>query len=227
MKNSRLAFFILAVVFSLLPLVAIATEGQNIQSASSTTVNRPTLKIGAKGVEVSELQAALKLLGFYTGTVNGNYGESTAIAVSRFQAAAGLTSDGIVGANTWNRLFPATPGTNSTSSSTSTNTNRPATTTSKPAKPTTTNPPRNTASKPQTPTKPQSTSVDLPILKLGMEGAAVTRLQQRLKSLGFFSSSVTGVFGTSTEAAVKAAQRRFKLEPDGIVGPATWNVLLR
>ncbi|NES81421.1 MAG: peptidoglycan-binding protein, partial [Moorea sp. SIO2B7] len=30
-----------------------------------------------------------------------------------------------------------------------------------------------------------------------------------------------------TKAAVQAAQRKFKLEPDGIVGPATWNALLR
>ncbi|NES85256.1 MAG: peptidoglycan-binding protein, partial [Moorea sp. SIO2B7] len=42
------------------------------------------------GSVVSELQAALKLLGYYDGSVNGIYSESSAIAVSRFQQAAGL-----------------------------------------------------------------------------------------------------------------------------------------
>jgi peptidoglycan hydrolase-like protein with peptidoglycan-binding domain len=38
---------------------------------------------------------------------------------------------------------------------------------------------------------------------------------------------VNGVFGETTQTAVKAAQQRFKLDADGVVGPATWNVLLR
>jgi peptidoglycan hydrolase-like protein with peptidoglycan-binding domain len=31
----------------------------------------------------------------------------------------------------------------------------------------------------------------------------------------------------ATEEAVKAAQKRYGLEPDGVVGGATWEVLLR
>jgi peptidoglycan hydrolase-like protein with peptidoglycan-binding domain len=60
-----------------------------------------------------------------------------------------------------------------------------------------------------------------------MQGPAVRQLQERLKALGFLQGSVDGVFGAATQAAVKAAQQNFQLEPDGIVGSATWSALLR
>ena len=69
---------------------------------------RPTLKPGSRGAEVTELQATLKLLGYYGGTVDGVYGQSTVSAVAQFQQAAGLNADGITGPATWNRLFPVT-----------------------------------------------------------------------------------------------------------------------
>ncbi|CDN10752.1 MAG: hypothetical protein HRU34_06385 [Richelia sp.] len=52
-----------------------------INSASSQTITQPvisaniqrrTLRVGSRGNSVSELQAALKLLGFYSGQFNGN-----------------------------------------------------------------------------------------------------------------------------------------------------------
>lgn len=88
--------------------VSIASQPQQIaQTTSSEGMNRPTLQVGSQGERVTELQAALKLLGFYTGTVDGEYNESTVIAVSRFQEAAGLKVDGIVDTTTWQRLFPS------------------------------------------------------------------------------------------------------------------------
>jgi Putative peptidoglycan binding domain len=72
-----------------------------------------------------------------------------------------------------------------------------------------------------------SALVQFPVLRLGMQGPAVTMLQQRLQALGFFKGSVDGDFGLVTEAAVKAAQRRFRLAPDGVVGSATWAAILR
>jgi peptidoglycan hydrolase-like protein with peptidoglycan-binding domain len=60
-----------------------------------------------------------------------------------------------------------------------------------------------------------------------MTGADVTRLQERLRAIGLFSGAVDGVFGRETEAAVQQAQRNYNLEPDGIVGPATWEALLQ
>lgn len=321
-------------IFSLLPMVSIATPAQKIaQATSQLGVNRPTLKVGSQGEPVSELQAVLKLLGFYTGEVNGIYNESTANAVSQFQQAAGLNPNGIADANTWQRLFPGEPiasssvsSSNSASNSankfpapsstsnsnvvvvpsreqkvtnTTTTTNRVVnskpepkpstrvtTANSKPEpKPTTT---RVVNSKPES--KPstrvatansqrtssrqsssrtrsstgsqrttriqqtarsgsnnrtqqstrrsstrtqetayaQHTSEGFPILRIGMRGSEVTKLQQRLRRLGFLEeSNIDGDFGATTEAAVIALQKRYGLEADGVVGGATWEVLMQ
>ncbi|MBW4669452.1 MAG: peptidoglycan-binding protein [Cyanomargarita calcarea GSE-NOS-MK-12-04C] len=88
-------------------VVTVAAPQQIVQVITSTANNRPTLRAGSQGNAVSELQAALKLLGFYTGEVDGNYNENTASAVSQFKQAAGLKPDGIVDASTWQRLFPS------------------------------------------------------------------------------------------------------------------------
>lgn len=181
------------------------------QVTTRTAINRPILKAGSQGMAVSELQAALKLLGYYADAVDGVYSESTAIAVSRFQQAAGLNPDGIVSPETWERLFPPTP---------TAATNAVATNSATDAKPT-------TASVSPSPTLSASTSVDLPVLRLGMRGAAVTKLQQRLQAIGLLKDAVDGVFGSKTEDAVEAAQRRYGLSPDGVVGSATWKNLLR
>jgi peptidoglycan hydrolase-like protein with peptidoglycan-binding domain len=60
-----------------------------------------------------------------------------------------------------------------------------------------------------------------------MRGAAVKKLQQRLQIFGLFKGSVDGVFGPQTEIGVKALQSRYRLNPDGVVGPATWKLLNR
>ena len=39
--------------------------------------------------------------------------------------------------------------------------------------------------------------------------------------------SLPGYFGSQTKAAVTAFQRRFGLTPDGVVGAAAWNALVR
>lgn len=89
------------------PSVASVTVTQQIAQASPTVgINRPSLKAGSQGEVVTELQAALKLLGFYNGTVDGKYGDTTVAAVSSFQQAAGLKPDGVVDTATWRILFP-------------------------------------------------------------------------------------------------------------------------
>ena len=68
------------------------------------------LAAGSTDESISYLQATLKLLGFYSGNVDGAYSQSTQEAVARFQTAAGIAADGIVGPSTWNKLFPAPEG---------------------------------------------------------------------------------------------------------------------
>ena len=45
-------------------------------------------------------------------------------------------------------------------------------------------------------------------LQLGSSGSDVTKLQQRLKDLGYFNGSVNGSFGSDTETALRAFQER-------------------
>lgn len=54
-----------------------------------------------------------------------------------------------------------------------------------------------------------------------MQGDDVAELQERLLALGFSPDRVDGVFGASTEQAVRRFQRGVGLAGDGSVGPAT------
>lgn len=57
------------------------------------------------------------------------------------------------------------------------------------------------------------------MLKRGMKGAAVKRLQKQLKARGFDPGLADGDFGGGTEAALRAFQLSEGLVPDGIAGP--------
>lgn len=57
--------------------------------------------------------------------------------------------------------------------------------------------------------------------KLGSRGQEVTNIQARLKSWGYYSGWVDGIYGQATVNAVKEFQRKNGLTPDGIAGPAT------
>ena len=58
-------------------------------------------------------------------------------------------------------------------------------------------------------------------LKKGSRGAAVKKLQTALKEQGYYTGKIDGIFGSSTQKAVKAFQKRKGLKADGIAGPQT------
>ena len=60
-----------------------------------------------------------------------------------------------------------------------------------------------------------------PKLKLGANGKDVTKLQTRLKALGFYTGPISGYFNKLTEEAVIVFQRSQGLKEDGIAGQAT------
>ncbi|GAB4384243.1 MAG: hypothetical protein Kow00121_47430 [Elainellaceae cyanobacterium] len=224
------------------------------QPQPSQAGGRPVLRVGSEGEPVSELQAMLKLLGYYSGAIDGVYRASTAAAVSAFQQAIGLQADGVVGAETWNQLLPPSPPASATASTAPSPSTSPASTATPAPAPSSSPFPSPTATPQSTPSpsptatpapaasptpapaveSPNSntpsatdTPIELPILRLGMRGPAVARLQDRLKALGFFNGASDGIFGQETQTAVETAQRNYDLEPDGVVGPATWSVLLQ
>ncbi|MDB9304610.1 peptidoglycan-binding protein [Nodularia spumigena CS-591/12] len=221
--------------------VAIVAPQRIAQATPTASISRPTLRFGSQGERVLELQAALKLLGFYSGAVDGVYREETASAVSLFKRAVALNPDGIVDAMTWERLFPKEPIVTPRISSPNrpSNSNFPVPTQTRPTtRVTNPTPPRRNSASPQPQPRPattppgqipgvQYTAQGLPILRLGMRNSEVRKLQARLKQLGFLAGDVDGDFGMNTEAAVKAAQQRYGLEADGVVGGATWEALSR
>src|SRR3954471_6295385 len=58
-------------------------------------------------------------------------------------------------------------------------------------------------------------------------GDDVVELQQRLNEMGFHPNRVDGIFGSSTEAALREFQRNVGLPPDGTCGPQTLKELNR
>lgn len=61
-----------------------------------------------------------------------------------------------------------------------------------------------------------------PTIKKGSRGNPVRRAQKRLTLGGWDTGGVDGIFGSSTEAAVKRFQHDQGLAQDGIVGLQTW-----
>ena len=211
--------------------------------------SRPTLRLESQGEPVSELQAMLILLGYYTGPVDGVYQATTQAAVAQFQQSVGLVADGVVGPATWSLLLPITPAQASpplapteTPLDATETINTPISSSDPGALPNLESPTpeptaESSASNPSVASQSTNTiaaneaeqisPVALPTLRRGMYGDAIAQLQERLKALGVYNGSVDGVFGPETERAVRQAQRNSNIEPDGIVGPATWRALLR
>ena len=66
-------------------------------------LNNP-MKPGEKGERVKHLQRLLKLLGKYSGDIDGSYGPKTTEAVKAFQRSVGLNPDGDAGTKTLDAL---------------------------------------------------------------------------------------------------------------------------
>lgn len=61
-------------------------------------------------------------------------------------------------------------------------------------------------------------------LRKGTEGSDVVTLQVMLNRAGA-NLEDDGVFGSVTEKAVKAFQKKRRIKEDGVVGPVTWGEL--
>ena len=138
-----------------------------------------SLRKGATGSAVKDLQTKLKKLGFYNAYVDGSYGDTTVAAVKAFQKKYNLTADGVAGSETLKKLDSAYKNADS------------------------------------------NTSTDDDSLRKGATGTAVKTLQTTLKKRGFYTAYVDGSFGSTTESAVKAFQKKYGLTADGVAGSAT------
>ena len=264
------------------PAASTANPGGSGVTITNPPTSKPTatpftgsLKLGSSGPEVKELQQKLKSLGFYHGSVDGDFGEGTEAAVKAFQKQYGLTVDGKAGTNTLAKLQAAKATAKPTASPTpkatatpkvsqntylrkgnsgtqvrqmqdrlialgyllgaSTGTfddateagvirfqDRHTSYSDGVAGPDTLNALYSSSAKKTT---SPAAVIGITLKEGAKEAQAVRLVQQRLKSLGYYTGSVDGDFGAGTTEAVKAFQRACKLTVDGAAGPGTLNRL--
>ena len=86
------------------------SSAKNTSSSSSSESGKKqsssdgTCKKGDKGDAVKKVQKRLKELGYLTASVDGDFGDATKNAVKSFQKNNGLTTDGVVGKKTLEKL---------------------------------------------------------------------------------------------------------------------------
>lgn len=168
-----------------------SSSSSSPSSSSSTVSDSSILRYGTRSDEVMKLQQNLTALGLYSGTISGHYGSITEAAVMNFQRKNGLSADGIAGAKTLAKIAEAVNGSSSSSSSNSSSSNG------------------------------SSGSSSSSLLKYGTNSEAVRTLQQNLKTLGYYTGSVTGNFGRLTKEAVYNFQKANGLSADGVAGSKT------
>lgn len=160
------------------------------------------IKNGASGTSVQQIQQALNIVGQeYTGipvlVEDGVFGAETERAIRRFQELFGLEVDGIVGMNTWNKLFEVSKSIQ-----------------------------QGTRPSPDFPTYPgtilQSGSRGNDVRLIQERLNFIAMYYKNIPSV-----VADGVFGPLTTNAVRAFQMMLGLEVDGIVGLQTWNRIMQ
>lgn len=80
---------------------SVTPSPKPVDESAPTRILRP----GMSGDDVKSVQSRLKTLGYYTGTVDGNYGTGTMAAVASFQLRNNLSADGVAGKRTYKKLY--------------------------------------------------------------------------------------------------------------------------
>jgi len=165
------------------------------------------LRLGSSGVDVRRIQTYLNRIRQNfplipaISPVDGSFGAQTQDAVRVFQRTFNLTSDGIVGVGTWNKIsqiYTAVTGLAELNGE---------------------------GERIGVGNTPPTT-----VIRQGSRGNDVLQLQFLINYIAQFypnipSVSQDSVFGSNTASAVRSFQRQFGLTADGVVGPATWNKL--
>ncbi len=181
---------------------AIYNEFRSIQSDNGTPNAYPgtTLREGASGQNVRLVQFWLKIAHTVYSrlndlTVDGRFGAATTAAVKRFQTYFGLTSDGVVGRTTWNKLYEVY---NDIANKLLSSSLRPG----------------------EYPGILRRGSSGTAVRELQFYLYLLSAYESSIPAVG-----IDGSFGAATENAVRAYQRFAGLTVDGIVGRTTWESL--
>ena len=159
-----------------------------------------TVRKGDKGENARLVQQRLIDLGYLSGKADGVFGAASQKALEAFQSKHGLKVDGAAGTETYAILF-SYDALSANAMSTPAPTNAP---TAAPVTP--------------TPTLGPVTRDNVVTIREGTTGPEVSRLQERLTQLGYYSATVDGVCKLDDVAAIRAFQRNNKLSVDGVAG---------
>ena len=171
--------------------------------------------------KVVAVQNNLKKLNYYTGSIDGMFGEKSIAALKSFQKAKGLSETGVADTATLNALTKAVNELSSSSSGSTSSGSTSSGSTSSGSTSSGSTSSGNTSS---------SASLDLTIksklntnqlLVKGSTGDQVRYMQQILKIFGYLDDVADGNFGNNTLAAVKAYQSDNGLAADGQAGSKT------
>lgn len=78
---------------------------ENFGDSCRNMASNATISVGSDGVLVTILEFILSAKGYYSGSIDGSFGNQCAEAVRKWQTANNLEVDGCVGANSWYALF--------------------------------------------------------------------------------------------------------------------------
>ncbi len=157
-----------------------------------------SIRLNNKGELVGTVQTRLQQLGYYQGAVTCVYDKATRDAVRAFQKKNGLAVDGVCGVKTREALMSAAALTPD------------ATPTPKPT---------------PSPTPAPTFQMPSDTVRRGDSGADARLVQQRLIDLGYLKGKADGKFGSDSQKALEAFQRKHNLKADGVAGAATQAVL--
>lgn len=178
--------------------------GKAVQVKTLAPIEGVTVSVGKQGELVERIQIRLTELGYYHGEVSGTFDTKTSTATKTFQKKNGLTADGKAGVKTVEMLF----GGDALSAQ--------ATPTPKP-----------TATPKPTPVPTPRPTLKAPTAKVqrGSSGNNAKMVQKRLEDLHYYTGKVDGKFGSDSEKALKAFQKKHGLKVDGIAGASTYALL--
>ena len=92
------------IVIRIVAVVLLLGCAYLLSPMSTGAFSTQQIERGAFGDDVIELQARLQYIGYYTGTIDGQFGYGTYWALRNFQEQYGLPIDGIAGSKTKKKL---------------------------------------------------------------------------------------------------------------------------
>lgn len=194
-----------------------SSESSSDTSSSSSSSDSGSLKKGSQGSRVEELQQRLYDLGYYNGSVDGDFGEMTEKAFMLFQKTAGLYEDGIAGSDA-ELLFSDDAPKYSKASMKSNKEDLAQTGAEDEEK-------EDTDDKKDEDKNEEKDDEEFVTYKNGDFDEEIIKIQERLIKLEYLDSDADGSFGTDTEKAVKTFQGANGVTQSGEVDKLTYTLL--